>query len=113
VDKKDFAYDGPDLCRAIKSGLAEARGHFGTQKLSRNGLLFTKDTQQEKFFLGKNRTACGEKPDSLLVGQNRTTCGEKPDSLLVGQNRTSEEENPCSSSVRKSPLNSKQNEMAF
>jgi len=50
MDRKEFSYGGPDLMAQHRSGLAEARGQFGTQKLSRNGLLLLKIPNERTFF---------------------------------------------------------------
>jgi len=88
MDRKEFSYGGPDLMAQHRSGLAEARGQFGTQKLSRNGLLLLKIPNERTFFLGTERTTWGQK---------RTAYGAKRDSSW-GKRGTGEEENLCSSS---------------
>jgi hypothetical protein len=99
VDKKEFSYDNPDLCVPCHQvRVCRSQRAIRNSKALPQWIAFTKDTQQENFFLGTERTACGAKEDSLWgkrgqpVGQKRTgeenLCGvtkvaEDPDNFKV------------------------------
>jgi hypothetical protein len=78
VDKKEFSYDNPDLCVPCHQvRVCRSQRAIRNSKALPQWIAFTKDTQQENFFLGTERTTCGQK--GTTCGQKGTACGAKED----------------------------------